>query len=102
MAVSSMKEGVDRVAVGVSQAEEAGTSILQVQNRSQLVLASIEDISNSLREQTSASAEIARQVEQIAQVAEENTQVARINAVTANNLRQLAQRLESGIQPFKT
>ena len=102
LAVSSMKSGVDRVATGVAQAEQAGESILQVQSSSQQVLTSVGEISDALREQSVASAEVARQIEQIAQMAEENTQVAASNALTAKDLQVLAERLEAGVVSFKT
>ena len=101
-AVSSMKEGVGRVATGVEQAQRAGDTIGQVQTQAQHVLESVSEISNALREQASASGEIARNVESIAQMAEQNNAAAQSTAQTARELRQLAAGLETEVGRFRT
>ncbi len=101
-AVSSMKEGVGRVAAGVHQAELAGDAISQVQLQSRQVLEAVSEISIALREQTAASTEIAQSVERIAQMAEENNVAVAGNAQTAETLRKLAHGLTSAIARFKT
>ncbi|WP_295002529.1 methyl-accepting chemotaxis protein [uncultured Dechloromonas sp.] len=101
-AVSSMKEGVGRVAAGVHQAQLAGNAISQVQTQSRQVLDAVSEISVALREQTSASTEIAQSVERIAQMAEENNVAVAGNAQTAETLRNLAHALTSAIARFKT
>jgi methyl-accepting chemotaxis protein len=102
IAVASMKQGVERVAAGVVQAERAGTAIRQVRAQSQQVVASVVEISSSLREQAAASTEIARNVEQIAQMAEQNNSAASANARTAGELRRLAEGLDADVQRFRT
>ncbi len=101
-AVSSMKEGVERVAAGVRQAERAGEAISQVQAQSRQVLDAVSEISVALREQAAASTEIAQSVERIAQMAEENNIAVAGNAETADTLRNLAQTLTSATARFKT
>jgi len=101
-AVQSMKRGVERVAAGVEQAQQAGTAISEVQVQSRQVVNAVSEISISLREQASASTEIAQNVEQIAQMAEENNAAALSNAETAGKLRQLAETLSSEVGRFKT
>jgi methyl-accepting chemotaxis protein len=101
-AVSSMKEGVERVAAGVDQAQRAGNAISQVQSQSRQVVDAVSEISVALHEQSSASTEIARNVERIAQMAEENNAAAYNNAATANNLRQLAETLNTEVARFRT
>ncbi len=101
-AVSTMKQGVDRVASGVEQAQLAGTSILEVQNQSRQVVGAVEDISVSLGEQATASTLIAQNVERIAQMAEENNAAASGNAATAEKLSQLAEGLSREMARFKT
>lgn len=101
-AVVSMKAGVDDVAAGVEQAKEAGATIAQVQNQSQQVVAAVSEISISLREQATASTDIARNVESIAQMAEENNAAAGANASTADSLRQMAETLSSEVARFRT
>ncbi len=101
-AVSSMKQGVARVASGVEQAQLAGGAILQVQSQSRQVRDAVVEISGALREQVSASTEIAKNVERIAQVAEQNNAAAYGNASTADNLRQLAETLSGEVSRFRT
>ena len=101
-AVSSMKEGVERVAAGVHQAELAGEAISQVQSQSRQVLEAVSEISVALREQTAASTEIAQSVERIAQMAEENNVAVGGNVQIAETLRGLAHALTSAIARFKT
>ena len=101
-AVSSMKEGVERVAAGVAQAEHAGEAIGQVQAQSRQVLEAVSEITVALREQTAASTEIAQSVERIAQMAEENNVAVAGNVQIADTLRGLAHTLTSAIARFKT
>ena len=101
-AVSSMKDGVERVATGVEQAQLAGEAINQVRNQARQVVDSVSEITVALREQATASTEIAQNVERIAQMAEENNAAACGNADTATKLRQLAETLSSEVARFKT
>lgn len=101
-AVVSMKQGVERVASGVEQAQLAGEAISQVQTQSRQVLEAVSEISVALREQAAASTEIAQSVERIAQMAEENNAAASGNSATAESLRQLAHTLNSAIARFRT
>jgi len=101
-AVVSMKEGVERVHAGVQRAESTGSTIQQVRDQAQSVVAEVEEISLALREQNAASNEIARNVEQIAQMAEENSSAAATNRNTADELQRLAANLASEVAQFKT
>ncbi|PKO88464.1 MAG: methyl-accepting chemotaxis protein [Betaproteobacteria bacterium HGW-Betaproteobacteria-10] len=101
-AVSSMKQGVLRVATGVAQAKLAGSTISQVQTQARQVVDAVSEISVALHEQAAASTEIAQNVERIAQRAEENNAAARGNADTAGQLRQLAENLSSEVAHFRT
>jgi methyl-accepting chemotaxis protein len=101
-AVSSMKQGVERVASGVEQAELAGSAISQVQSQARNVVDSVSEITVALREQSAASTEIAQNVERIAQMAEENNAAACGNADTATKLRRLAETLSSEVARFRT
>lgn len=101
-AVSSMKQGVERVAAGVEQAQKAGGVINQVQMHARQVVDAVSEITVALAEQAAASTEIARNVERIAQVAEENNAAAGGNANTAGQLRQLAENLNQEVSRFRT
>ena len=101
-AVASMKQGVERVAAGVQQAQMAGGAISQVQTQARQVVSAVSEITVSLHEQAAASTEIAQNVERIAQMAEENNAAACGNADTAGKLRQLAETLNSEVARFRT
>ena len=101
-AVDSMKRGVERVAVGVVEAQRAGETIGMVQEHSRRMMNAVSEITIALREQAAASTEIARNVERIAQMAEENNAAASGNAHTADGLRQLAETLSSEVGRFRT
>ena len=101
-AVTSMKQGVLRVATGVEQAQRAGEAISQVQVQSRQVLQAVSEISVALREQAVASTEIAQSVEHIAQMAEENNAAAAGNTATAETLSKLAHTLNDAIIRFRT
>lgn len=100
-AVLSMQEGVARVDSGVTQAQQAGSAMQQVQDQALRVMQVVEDISTSLREQSTATTEVARHVERIAQMAEENNAAAGANAATASQLQSLADTLSQEVQRFK-
>ena len=66
------------------------------------VVEAVSEISVALREQATASTEIAQNVERIAQMAEENNAAAGGNAMTANKLRQMAETLSTEVARFRT
>jgi methyl-accepting chemotaxis protein len=101
-AVNSMKQGVARVSVGVQEAQRAGQTIDELQAHSRRVMDAVSEITTALREQSSASTEIAQNVERIAQMAEENNAAAGSNAHTADSLRHLADTLRAEMDRFRT
>lgn len=100
-AVSSMEDGVARVTEGVNLAEQTGEAIRHLRDSARKTLASIADISHSLREQSSTNSEIARSVEHIARMAEENHTAVDVNTQTARGLEQLAEELKSEVSRFR-
>jgi methyl-accepting chemotaxis protein len=99
-AVLGMEEGRKQVAEGVQMAAKTGESMQHIQLGTKQVLDAVEDISSALSEQTSASTQIAKDVEIIAQMTEENS--AAVNAVSrsANLLQQLATGLKRSVDHF--
>ena len=100
-AVLSMRSGVDRVTGGVIQARKAGESMAQVETGAQKVVDAVGEISISLREQSSTSTELAKNVEQIAQMSEENSATVAENAATADELQRLASTLRDAVNRFR-
>jgi methyl-accepting chemotaxis protein len=61
----------------------------------------VADISSALKEQSVASSEIARHVEQVAQMSEENHTATESNAKSAMHLEELAMNLQGAVEKFK-
>jgi methyl-accepting chemotaxis protein len=79
---------------------QAGNSISEIQGGSESVMGVTQDISSALREQSSASDSIARQVEVIASMSESNT--AAMNEVkgAAGSMNGLAQSMQTQLGKF--
>ncbi len=101
-AVESMVSGVDQVKAGTTLAVEAGASIRDIQSGAQKVVAVVNDISNSLKEQTIAGSEISRNIESIATMVEENHSSSESAAQAAADLQTLADKLSASVRSFRT
>jgi methyl-accepting chemotaxis protein len=100
-AVASMQAGVARVADGVDLSRRAGESISRIKEGANRVRTDVNDISHSLREQSSASNEIARNVEHIAQMSEANSSAVQGTLQTARELERLATELQNEVRRFR-
>ena len=100
-AVDGMSKGSARVNEGVLMVGRAGISMEKIQEGAQKVLASVGDISASLREQSSTSNLIAKNVEGIAQMTEETSSIIKEVAASADQLEQLAEALKRSVGQFK-
>jgi methyl-accepting chemotaxis protein len=100
-AVSSMQEGVTRVAAGVELAQSAGAAMEKIRTGTARVVHSIKDISRALTEQGAASNEIAGNVERIARMADENHAAIAHTTSTAQQLEQLAVALQHEVRRYR-
>jgi methyl-accepting chemotaxis protein len=100
-AVSEMEEGKVQVEEGVKKAAKTGDSMAAIQSGAHQVLAAIDNISNALREQTSANTHISQSVEKIAQMSEENSVAVNEVFQAANQLEQLAIVMKASVGQFK-
>jgi methyl-accepting chemotaxis protein len=100
-AVETMQGGVVRVQEGVVLAGQAGHSMDQIREGASQVVRAVTDISQALREQGTASTDIARNVERIARMAEQNSSAVRDTAGTARRLEDLAQQLRAEVSHFR-
>ncbi|MGH8672428.1 MAG: methyl-accepting chemotaxis protein, partial [Burkholderiales bacterium] len=89
-AVASMETGVAQVDAGVDLAHQATEAINQIKDGSLRVVGVINHISAALKEQSSASNDIARHVENIAQMTERNNNAVQASAHAAHDLQRLA------------
>ncbi|THF66653.1 methyl-accepting chemotaxis protein [Pseudothauera nasutitermitis] len=99
-AIHSMEEGRELADQGARSAEEARDAVLALENGSAQVRAAVASIDGALREQRSASNEIAQSIEHIAQMSEQNHTATRDSLARADELRGLAQSLEASVGRF--
>jgi methyl-accepting chemotaxis protein len=99
--MASMQAGVARVAEGVNLSRRAGESIVRIKEGASRVRTDVNDISHALREQSSASNEIARNVEHIAQMSEANSAAVQGTLNTARELERLATELQNEVRRFR-
>lgn len=100
-AVADMEAGVARVGKGVELAREAGGSMTEVERGAEQVRATVTDISVALNEQSTAAADMARNVEHIAQMAEQNSAAVSATATTAQRLEALSRALQHEVAHFQ-
>lgn len=100
-AVHSMVSGVDQVHLGTRMAEQAGQSIGEIQSGSARVVAAVNDISSALKEQSAASNDIARSIEQIAQMVTANNVASESVATAALKMGSLADGLSASVRFFR-
>ncbi|CAG0966132.1 Methyl-accepting chemotaxis protein IV [Burkholderiales bacterium] len=100
-AVATMQEAVTRVETGVDLAQRASDSMVDIRDGAKRVVASVNDISNALKEQSIASNDIASSVEKIAQMSEGSSAATRDTADTARRLEDLAASTRSAVAAFQ-
>ena len=100
-AVNSMNAGDAQVANGVKLADEAREAIANIRNNSAQVVRVVTDISLAIREQGSASASVAQNVEGISRQAEANSAHAVEAAKAAHDLDTLASQLHGEVSKFQ-
>lgn len=89
-AVGGMNQVASQVSHSVSLAKQANESILQIGQGSRSSVAMVDEITNAISEQNTASQGVAQQIERIAQMAEEGSSAAEESAQAASHLDKLA------------
>ena len=100
-AIAEMVATVEMVKAGSDMAAKAGRSIVEINDGVSRALSGVEDISQSIREQSLASREIAVNVEKVAQMSEENSESVREVFGTVENLETLSSALEQSVRHFR-
>ncbi|MCP5268652.1 MAG: methyl-accepting chemotaxis protein [Zoogloeaceae bacterium] len=100
-AVASMEAGVGQASTGVELANEAGQSIVRIRDGAMRVVAVVNDISSSIREQSAASSDIAKNIETIAQMSEESAEAVQHTTDAARHLQELSESLHTAVSRFK-
>ena len=100
-AVTSMTAAVHQVNSGVDLAQQAERAIDQIKDGADQVIRVVTDISHALVEQSSASNDIATNVEKVAQMSLENDHTANQTANEVLHLQQLAESMRSAVSKFR-
>ncbi len=101
-AVGRMQDLSTNMSGSVGMARQAGDSLETIDQRAQQTVEVVHGIADSTREQSAASQEIARLVENIAQAAEGSNSRAVRNSERAQDLQRLAAELRAQLARFTT
>ncbi|KMN29868.1 chemotaxis protein [Chromobacterium sp. LK1] len=97
----SMEEAVRRAKNGLELAEQGGAAVGEISHSASGVLGVVNDISHALKEQGTASQDIAQYVEQIAMSSSKNAQAASTASAALVDMRQLAGNLRGLVSRFR-
>ncbi|QDQ28263.1 methyl-accepting chemotaxis protein [Chitinimonas arctica] len=98
--VAGMNITVEKVGSVVASAEQARSAIERITKSAAVVEDAVGVINTALKEQTTASTQIASRVEQVAQMSEENTAAASATAASAQGLTVLATAMREEVKHF--
>ncbi|MBR0564927.1 methyl-accepting chemotaxis protein [Azoarcus sp. L1K30] len=99
--VNGIDEGVGAVKNSVEHAQKAGQTIANLQSMARRVAELVGEVDVALREQSSASAEVAKRVEEIATYAEETSATTTQTSSSAESLANLATRMQESANRFR-
>ncbi|WP_051304455.1 methyl-accepting chemotaxis protein [Chitinilyticum litopenaei] len=98
---AQMRRSVDSVEAGMQVTQHAGDAINTITGSAGAVVHMIEELNNSLREQSAASQMLANRVEHIVQMVDDNSRSTGTVARTAHDLDQLADRLRNDVARYR-
>ena len=99
--VSGVAHGVELVDSSVAYAEQAGASIATLREMAQRVAKLVGEVDGALREQSSASTEVAKKIEDVATQAEEANAVANETSLAADSMSATAKGMQVLVSRFK-
>ena len=100
-AVVSMEEGVAQVDRGIAVTSDVERVMREILEATLTTHQQVDDITHTLREQSMASNEIARQVETIASMSQDNTKIVGQTTATTDELHNLANKLSQSVNRFR-
>ncbi len=100
-AASRMAEGVTAVANGRELANGAGEVMQSILHASEDVLRTVREMAHSIDEQSTVSTQIAQRIESISMSSEDNMRAMNDAVSSTQEVRDLAQKVESSVQVFK-
>ena len=101
-AVGNLKANNEQVAQGRGLAEEVAAILARINDGARSTMQRIHDISSAASEQTTASTDIAKNVERIAQMTEETSAAIGQASSAAHQLEDLASKLHGEVAQFRT
>lgn len=101
LAVENMNAGTEKVVSGVEEAESAGEALEQIVASAQEVSAMVQSIASAADQQSVASRDVGKDIEQISSVTHQTTEGANQAASAANQLSQRAEKLRCLVGHFK-
>ncbi|MBL0621443.1 methyl-accepting chemotaxis protein [Aeromonas veronii] len=99
--VSRMHLVEEKVSQGVTMATESGAIISEIRSASHRVMEQVGEITNAIREQSSAAESIAHQVEQIAQVVQQTSSTAEETSAAAEELNVTTESIHQQISRYR-
>lgn len=99
--VSRMHLVEEKVSQGVTMATESGAIIAEIRSASHRVMEQVGEITNAIREQSSAAESIAHQVEQIAQVVQQTSSTAEETSAAAEELNVTTESIHQQISHYR-
>ena len=99
--VRLMAEQVEQVRSGTTLAADALASMTTIADGSGQAVQAFEDIANSVREQSGASTQLARNIESVANMTEETSASVAESASGAQQLRGLAEQMRETVRRFR-
>lgn len=99
--VSRMHLVEEKVSQGVTMATESGVIIAEIRSASHRVMEQVGEITNAIREQSSAAESIAHQVEQIAQVVQQTSSTAEETSAAAEELNVTTESIHQQISRYR-
>ncbi|MCX9154942.1 methyl-accepting chemotaxis protein [Niveibacterium sp. 24ML] len=100
-AVAGINDGVSSVESGARLTNEAGQAIAELQDMARRVAGVVGEISDALREQSSASTDVAKRIEQIASNAEEATAATARSSEAAHALEKISADMHATVARFR-
>ncbi len=99
--VSGVAQGVQLADSSVELAQQAGSAIAEMRAMAQQVAEVISDVDSGLREQSTASTDVAVKIEQIATQAEEASAIAHETSQASTSLDSTARQLQAAVSRFR-
>ncbi|WP_137937220.1 methyl-accepting chemotaxis protein [Chitinivorax sp. B] len=100
-AVKGMEDAVSQVEQGVARADDAAQAIARIGESSDKTVTMVGEITSAIREQATASNNIASQIERIAQMAEQASAAAHETASTASQLDDVATAMREIVAAYR-